>query len=240
MKIGLYGGSFNPPHNGHLNLANELYDALSLDKIIIMPSNISPQKDNNGGVSPYDRINMCRTAFSDEKFEVSDWEIKNGGKSYTVYTLEHLKRQHPNAEFFLFVGSDMLLSFHTWFRFREILDMCTVCAVSRSRSVAAGEMRRYASDVLRSENVKIFDITEFEVSSTEIRKRISEGKSCKGLLPNGVYEYIKENNIYEKGRILYHRASEPSVGISPTALARSREIGEGFSRKIRRRQQENV
>lgn len=201
MKIGLYGGSFNPPHNGHLNLASELYRALSLDKIIIMPSNISPQKDDNGGVNPCDRINMCRAAFCDERFEVSDWEIKQGGKSYTLHTLEHLKRQQPNAEIFLFVGSDLLLSFHTWFRFREILDMCTVCAVSRSKSVTTAEMQKYASDVLKSENVKIFDITEFEISSTEIRKRISEGKDCAHLLPDGVYDYIKENNIYDKGKI---------------------------------------
>ena len=94
MKIGMYGGSFNPPHNGHLHLANEVGSLAGLDKIIIIPSNISPQKSNNGNIDPMHRINMCKDVFSSSLFEVSDCEISRGGRSYTVDTLTFLKEQY--------------------------------------------------------------------------------------------------------------------------------------------------
>ena len=118
MKIGVYGGSFNPPHNGHLYLATEVSKRLGLDKVIIIPSNISPQKDNNGNIDPMHRINMCKDVFADSLFEVSSLEIDRGGKSYTVDTLTALKELYPESDLYLFMGSDMLLSFHS-FRLRN-------------------------------------------------------------------------------------------------------------------------
>lgn len=198
MNVGIYGGSFNPPHNGHLMLTQELGRKLALDKIIIIPSNISPQKDNNGNIDPVHRLNMCKIAFSDGIFEVSDCEIKRGGRSYTIDTLTFLESVYKDASFYLFMGSDMLLSFDTWYRFSDILNMCTVCAISRSGGESSDKMREYVKNTLHDENVRIFDVQPFEVSSSEIREKIANGGSCEGLIPTGVSEYIKENKLYGK------------------------------------------
>lgn len=198
MNIGIYGGSFNPPHNGHLMLAHELHKKLALDKIIIIPSNISPQKDNNGNIDPVHRLNMCKIAFADDMFEVSDCEIKRGGRSYTIDTLTFLKSVYPDASFYLFMGSDMLLSFDTWYRFSDILGMCTVCAISRSENESSEKMREYAKNTLHNENVRIFDVQPFEVSSTEIRAKVANGESFEGFIPDSVSAYIKENKLYGK------------------------------------------
>ncbi len=196
MKIGVYGGSFNPPHNGHLYLAEEISKRLELDKLIIIPSNISPQKDNNGNIDPEHRLNMCKAVFDGELFDVSDCEITRGGKSYTFDTLTYLKDKYHNGELYLFMGSDMLLSFHSWYRYRDILKMCTLCAISREDDKNADELRNYADAVLKDGNVLVFDITPVEVSSSQIRENLKNGISCKGLISEKTEKYIKENKLY--------------------------------------------
>lgn len=196
MKIGVFGGSFNPPHKGHLHLANEVSGRLELDKVIIIPSNISPQKEHNGHIDPVHRINMCKAVFDSYLFQVSDCEISRGGKSYTFDTLTYLKEQYPDGEFYLFMGSDMLLSFHTWFRYADILKMCALCAVSREDDESAAALRAYSDTVLKDGNVYIFDIEPFEVSSSEIRKKLKNGENCDELLDWKTIEYIKENKLY--------------------------------------------
>ena len=198
MRVGMYGGSFNPPHNGHLYLAKEVSRFLSLDKLVIIPSNISPQKDNNGNIDPLHRINMCKEVFSDDLFEVSDCEIARGGKSYTFDTLNFLKELYPDSELFLLMGSDMLLSFHLWYRFEDILSMCTVCAISREDDENAAVLKEYSERMLSEGNVRIVDVKPFEVSSSEIREKISTGKSCDGLIDRKTEKYIKENGLYGK------------------------------------------
>lgn len=196
MKIGMYGGSFNPPHNGHLHLANEVGSLAGLDKIIIIPSNISPQKSNNGNIDPMHRINMCKDVFSSSLFEVSDCEISRGGRSYTVDTLTFLKEQYPDDELYLFMGSDMLLSFHTWYRYKDILSMCTLCAIARDDEDGEEELRSYADEMLPDGKVLVFDIAPVEVSSSQIRENIRNGISCDGLISEKTAEYIKENKLY--------------------------------------------
>jgi len=196
MKIGMYGGSFNPPHNGHLYLAEKIGRLAKLDKIIIIPSNISPQKSNNGNIDPVHRINMCKEVFDSPLFEVSDCEIARGGKSFTVDTLTYLKEQYTDDELYLFMGSDMLLSFHSWYRYEDILKMCTLCAISRDGDESAEKLKYYADTVLVKGNVLIFDIEPIEVSSSEIREKLSNGKSCKGLISEKTEKYIKENKLY--------------------------------------------
>ena len=196
MRIGVYGGSFNPPHNGHKMLATELASRLELDKLIIIPSNISPQKSNNGNIDPAHRVNMCNILFDDDIFTVSDCEISRGGKSYTFDTLNFIKNEYKDAELFLFMGSDMLLSFHTWYRYEDIMAMCTLCAISREDDDTRNQMLRYASETLRNGNIMIFDVTPVPVSSSQIRDNIRSGKSCEALLDSRIISYIKENNLY--------------------------------------------
>ena len=196
MKIGMYGGSFNPPHNGHLHLAEKVGRLAGLDKIIIIPSNISPQKSNNGNIDPMHRINMCKEVFDSSLFEVSDCEIARGGKSFTVDTLTYLKDLYPDDELYLFMGSDMLLSFHSWYRYKDILGMCTLCAIARDDEDGADELKKYADTVLNDGKVLVFDIEPIEVSSSQIRENIRNGKSCKDLISEKTEKYIKENNLY--------------------------------------------
>lgn len=198
MRIGVYGGSFNPPHNGHLMLAKELTSKLCLDKLIIIPSNISPQKSDNGNIEPEHRIKMCQILFDEPSFVVSDCEIKRGGKSYTFDTLTDLKKKYAEDELYLFMGSDMFLSFDTWYRYEDILSLCTVCAISREDKQCTKQMCKYVNEVLKNRNVIIFDVEPMTVSSSQIRDNIKNGISCKKLLDDRVIEYIRENELYGK------------------------------------------
>ena len=196
MKIAMYGGSFNPPHNGHLHLAEEISRKLMLDKVVIIPSNISPQKTHNGNIDPLHRINMCKKAFSSELFEVSDCEIARGGRSFTFDTLNYLKTLYPDDELYLLMGADMLLSFHTWYRYEDILSLCSICAVSRDDKDNAEVLRSYAESHLAKGKVYVVDIKPFEVSSSEIREKLEKGENCENLLSKEVSDYIKENKLY--------------------------------------------
>ncbi len=196
MKMGIYGGSFNPPHYGHLRMANYMRNELKLDKIMIIPSNISPQKSDNGNIDPIHRINMCKIMFSDSVFEVSDMEIKRGGKSYTVDTVSEIKKSNPEAKLFLLMGSDMFLSFGAWYEPEKIAEMCTICTLSRNRSETTAKMRDYAHNFVEKGNIVIFDKTPYEMSSTAVREMLLSGDDCTNMLAPGVIKYIKENKLY--------------------------------------------
>ena len=133
MKTGLFGGSFNPIHNGHINLAVSVKESLGLDRVILIPSGTAPHKSSAEYAAAEDRLEMCRLACSGiDGLEVSDYEIRKSGKSYTIYTVEHFKKEFPEDELYWLVGSDMLLSFETWFRYRDILKNSSVAAISLS------------------------------------------------------------------------------------------------------------
>lgn len=108
-RIGIYGGTFNPPHSGHVHLARTLAQALGLERVLIIPANLPPHKQAHELASGADRMEMCRLAFPDEPFEISGLELSRGGKSYTCDTLAALQKQYGNAEFYLFMGTSMTL-----------------------------------------------------------------------------------------------------------------------------------
>ena len=127
--------------------------------------------------SDTDRLNMCRLAFCDKRFEVSDIEIKRDTDSYTVYTLREIKKMYPDDDLYLIVGSDMLLMFSRWYEYREILSMCTLCVASRCEEESLDELRRYSEnelkipiDGLTGKGIIISPVEPFEISSTELRK----------------------------------------------------------------------
>ena len=130
-KIAVYGGSFDPPHKGHVLLANNLGDFCKAEKILVIPTAMSPFK-NSSGASEADRLEMCRRAFADSRFEVLDIEVARGGKSYTVDTLNEIKKMYPESELFLFMGDDMLLSFNRWYKYKEISELCTIVSACRT------------------------------------------------------------------------------------------------------------
>ena len=195
MRIGIYGGAFNPPHRGHVKLAKEVKEKANLDRIIIMPSGLSPHKSSGQLIDSKHRLEMCRLAFTADYYSVSDLEIKRQGKSYTVDTVSELKALYPDDELFLIMGSDMLLSFHRWYRYEEILSHVTIVATTRQGDISIDELKKYSRDTLGKDTL-IVDFEPFECSSTKVRNALLSGEDAICLVPEKVIDYIKGNDLY--------------------------------------------
>lgn len=196
MKIGLYGGAFNPVHNGHLALAEHFKNALELERLIFIPTHVPPHKSGDGLVSGEHRINMLSLALSGLEYcSVSDIEFRREGKSYTYDTVCELKKIYPDDEFFLIVGADQYFDFQKWYRADDILRQVTVCSAARENNQYR-QMLEYKSkhDNMQNTVVCNFDVTE--ISSSKIRNMISTGQSVSEFVPDYVLRYIKENNLY--------------------------------------------
>ncbi len=198
MRIGIYGGAFNPVHKGHVKLAEEIKAKAHLDKIIIIPSGLSPHKSSGELLESDHRMKLCQLAFQGEDYIISDLEIKREGKSYTVDTVRELSRTYPEDELFLIMGSDMLLSFHKWYLYEEILSYVTICATTRQGDITVDELKNYCDEVLRKEAL-IIDFEPFECSSTKVRNALSMGEDAASMVPDEVLAYIKENSLYTDG-----------------------------------------
>lgn len=198
MRIGIFGGTFNPPHEGHKKLALEFSGRLSLDLILVVPTCSPPHKTVSNLVSADDRLEMCKLCFKDKStpFIVSNIEICRSGKSYTVDTLKRIKILHPRDELFFIMGSDMLLSFHEWREPERILSMASVCAASRDDG-DADRLRGYIDSHFKdkADRFIIIDFEPVEVSSTQIRQSIAEGESTR-YLDKKVADYIKQKGLY--------------------------------------------
>ena len=195
-KIAIYGGSFDPPHKGHKLLAENLASVRGAEKVIIIPTALSPFK-NSSSATAEDRLNMCKLFFKEDLFQISDIEIKRGGKSYTVDTLTQIKEENPDAELFLFMGDDMLLSFDKWYCYQEILRLATiVCACRTENLEELQNMKSFVKNVLNAEErVIICESVPFEISSTEIRSSLKDGVN-KGLSEE-IYNYIAAKGLYQ-------------------------------------------
>lgn len=195
-RIAVYGGSFDPPHKGHKLLAKNLAEKCGAEKVIIIPASVSPFKSTTSA-NAEDRLEMCRLAFFEDIYCVSDIEISRGGKSYTVDTLKQLKEENPDTELFLFMGDDMLLSFDKWYRYGEILELCTLVCACRTQNLKELEnMKSFVRDVLRAEDrVLICECVPYEISSTEIRASLKDKKT--DCLSASVYNYITEKGLYK-------------------------------------------
>ncbi len=196
-KIGIFGGSFNPVHNGHIKLAKTYYNALGLDELLVIPTNISPHKSVDKPTSAEDRVNMLRLAFKELPYvTISDIELKLGGKSYTVLTLKELKKIYPNDKLYLIVGGDMFLCFDKWREYQNILSMCTVCAAPREEGEII-KLLAYQEKLDPSKECTIvLDSSVLEVSSSEIRSKTKNIQELKSLVPQEVFEYIVEKGLY--------------------------------------------
>ncbi|MDD6022538.1 MAG: nicotinate (nicotinamide) nucleotide adenylyltransferase [Oscillospiraceae bacterium] len=229
MKIAVFGGTFNPPHKGHLRNAEEFAARLSLDKIIVIPTFIPPHKRAQMLAGGEDRLEMCRRTFVSDKYEISDMELKRQGKSYSYDTLCEVKKEYPDSELYLIIGSDMLLTFHEWYRYEDILKMCRLCVMTRDKSVGADEMKSYAGNILHleSNDIVISDQPALEISSTDIRKLIRSKGETNDFLTDGVISYIREKKLYseysvgELKEFLRSRLTEKryihSLGVADTA-----------------------
>lgn len=195
IKTGIFGGAFNPVHKGHVRLAEEAVKQLKLKRLLIIPTYDSPHKETK--LLPFeDRAEMCRRAFGHiEGVEISDIEVKLGGKSFTINTIRELKSLYPEDQFFLLIGGDMLFSFEKWFKYESILKEAKVCAIARDEDSLV-DMMEYANEIGR---IKVLPTKAIEISSTEIREKAARGEDITDFVPGGVAEYIAQNGLYREG-----------------------------------------
>ena len=198
MRIGIYGGSFNPVHNGHIHLALTAVSELELDRLYLVPSKISPHRSSAEYVPEEDRLEMLRRACRvSDRLEVCDYELRSDRVSYTIFTVEEFRRRFPDDELFLLVGSDMLMIFETWNRFADILRECTLAVVSRCEGDIP-ELERKAEELRRYGNIVIRCAEAVEVSSTDIRKKIAKNQKYSCSLDKNVVQYIRLKKLYKQ------------------------------------------
>jgi nicotinate-nucleotide adenylyltransferase len=198
-RIGVLGGTFNPVHLGHIHLALEFCDRLALSRVLLIPTQSPPHKHEDWLAPAEQRLEMCRIAASAlPRIEVSDIEIKRGGTSYTVDTLRALSAQEGDARLFFIMGADMFLTLENWKSFDEIARLADLCATAR-RDGELHDLEDYARSLEARYGARchIESISVVEVSSTRIREAVSRGEDAGGLLPAGVYEFIRANRLYE-------------------------------------------
>jgi nicotinate-nucleotide adenylyltransferase len=191
VKICLFGGTFDPPHIGHLLIAQTICEAESFDKILFIPVNIPPHKSVNTLLE--DRLNMLEIAIDDNpNFEISDIEIKRGGVSYTIDTIRTIKKQYniSSNKISYLIGSDSLLNFHNWKDPEKILEECQIIVAIRPG------FRPSDIPAWILHKIQFANIPRFEISSTNIRSRWVEGKTIRYLVTLPVWEYINKNKIY--------------------------------------------
>jgi len=192
IKTGSFGGAFDPPHNGHIRLAEAAAEQLKLKKLLIIPTFNAPHKDTSAA-SFDERMAMCSLAFGHiEGAEISDIERTLGGTSYTINTVRALKKLYPDSVFYLLIGGDMLFGFTKWFRYEALLNETKVCAVARDNDSFI-DMMEFANEIGR---VKVLPTKAVEVSSTEIREKLASGRDVSQLIPENVMEYIGTRGLY--------------------------------------------
>jgi nicotinate-nucleotide adenylyltransferase len=190
MRIGLLGGSFDPPHVGHLLAASDAFDALELDRLVFIPTAVQPLKVDRVTALAEQRLAMTKMlAGNDPRFAVDSIEIDRGGLSYTVDTLTALTLRWPSTKLFWLVGADIVSSFGQWRQPERILELATVVVLQRVGAEDA------AAETLPA-GMRCLPTRRVDVSSTEIRRRVQEGKSVRGFVPDAVADFIAAERLY--------------------------------------------
>ncbi|MBV9309674.1 MAG: nicotinate (nicotinamide) nucleotide adenylyltransferase [Solirubrobacterales bacterium] len=187
-RLGILGGTFNPPHLGHLVCAQEAYVQLGLDRLMVIPARRPPHKEVEEEPGPRHRLELCRRAvLGDERFTVSELEMDRDEPSYTVDTLEELHTKAPESELFLILGADAAAGLPEWHEAERIRELARVAVAERDGTVA--------------EHPGIsFEMPRIDVSSTLVRRRVRDGMPVRYLVPDGVADYIEEHRLYRGGR----------------------------------------
>ncbi len=192
MKLAIMGGTFNPPHLGHLICAEEAYDHFKFDKMIFVPSARPPHKDDTEIPDAQHRFKMTLLAIRDNPhFEVSRIELDRPGRSYSIETVREFKRKYgQNTQIYWIIGADSVLDMFIWKDVDELLSICNFVAINRPGYDLSKADQRFL------EKVQLFKVTAVDISASEIRRRVWEGKSIRYLVPPDVENYIYENGLY--------------------------------------------
>ncbi|MFV0445294.1 MAG: nicotinate-nucleotide adenylyltransferase [Planctomycetaceae bacterium] len=200
MRVGIYGGTFDPVHYGHLLLAEQCRELLALEAVWFLPAAVPPHKQGVEISSAEDRVAMLELALAGQPaFRVERLELNRGGTSYTVDTLGQLRTLHPAIEPVLLIGADSLHDLPTWRAPVEILSLAEVAAVNRGRT--AIDLTPIHSRLPASQGrIVAIDMPGMDLSATDIRRRVREGKSIRFMLPRGVEEFVWQHALYSGRR----------------------------------------
>lgn len=183
MRIGLFGGAFNPVHNGHMAVAKTAIKEARLDRLIFIPTGNAPHKKETE-ISREDRYNMLKEAiFDEEKMSISDYEIKRSEVNYSANTAEYFSSLYPSDELFFIIGDDSYNELDTWYEPHRILKVCTLLVFPRMGAEVSPPAIRLPMEIVN-------------ISSSDIREKIKMGKDCRNLLPKKVFDYIIKRNLY--------------------------------------------
>ncbi|HCC35285.1 MAG TPA: nicotinate (nicotinamide) nucleotide adenylyltransferase [Ruminococcaceae bacterium] len=198
MKTAILGGTFNPIHNGHLAIAKGAAEKLGLDRVILIPTFVPPHKELGDFLAPVEhRLKMCELAAAEEALlEVSDMELRRGGRSYTLETVCELLKNDTISKLYFICGADMFLSIKSWYGYEELIRKVIFCAAPRNNTDP--EILTLAAEALRADGGRalLLDLSEMDLSSTKIRLLLKNHLSVKGLLPARVEEYIYVHGLY--------------------------------------------
>jgi len=186
-KVCIFGGTFNPPHIGHLIMANEVYHALEFDEIRFMPNAIPPHKEANELCTVKQRLEMVHIAVKPfPYFSVETIELDRGGISYTYDTMDELQKREPDTKFSFLIGGDMIAYLEKWYRIDELTKLVQMVGVKRP-----------GYELKTKYQVTLIEAPQIDLSSTMLRKRISDHKDVSLLVPHEVQEYIRQEYLYE-------------------------------------------
>jgi nicotinate-nucleotide adenylyltransferase len=196
-SLGILGGTFNPPHLGHVAIARHALSELGLERVLLMPARIPPHKLTEQDPGPEHRLRMCRLAVDEiPGLSVSELEVKRDGPSYTVDTLQAIHASHPEAELTFIVGTDVACTLPTWREPAKVLELASLAV-----AVRAGDTRQDVLDTVVSLNgsagaLRFLDMPVMDVSSSMVRQRVARGKAVEDLLGPAVARYVAEHGLY--------------------------------------------
>lgn len=212
-RIGLFGGTFDPIHYGHLRAAEEIRYILNLDKVLFIPTSTPPHKENSGISQAEDRLEMIRLAIDENKyFEISEYELRSDAPSYTIYTLEHFTQNEQDTEFYFIVGNELFNEIENWRDYKKLFELSNFAVITRPGfseldsskiPLALKDDFRYHNSIenVISYNNKVkeivfIEIKGIEISSTDIRGFVKSKQSIKYLVPDKVEKYIRSQKLY--------------------------------------------
>ncbi len=196
MRLGIFGGSFDPVHNGHLALARASQRQVALDEVWFVPTAVQPLKRQGPHATDHQRVEMLRLAIRDEStWRVCTVEIDRGGLSYSVDTLRQLREELPDAAFFFLIGSDALRDVARWKEPRQVFRLSTPLVVRRAGEPEP-DLAVLAPLCTPATQPRLIEMQRLDISSTEIRSRIAGGQQCDSLIPDAVADYIAEKAVY--------------------------------------------
>jgi len=196
-RIGILGGSFNPPHLAHLVCASEAATQLDLDRVLLTPVAAPPHKDADRDPGPQERLELCRLAIvGDERLGVCDVEVRRGGPSYTVDTLRELHARDPEDDLTFIVGGDIALGLPSWHEPEAVLGLARLAVAERSGAGRQEIATRLAERFADAPPPVFFDMPRLDISSSQIRRRVAEGRPIRYLVPDPVAEHIARGRLY--------------------------------------------